>query len=101
MISKVFSGHSFYHACRYVVNKEGAVVLEQEGVRGHDHKVMSDDFILQQQLRPGEELSDERMIEIAKEYLEKMKITDTQFAITKHTDRKHIHLHIVANLVNN
>ncbi len=116
MVSKVFSGHSFYHACRYVVNKPGAEVLECEGVRGHDFKVMSDDFIIQQQLRPekekacfhcslsfypGEKLSDEQMIRIAKEYLEKMKITNTQYAITKHTDRRHIHLHVVANMVDN
>lgn len=114
MVSKVFSGHSFYHACRYVVNKPGAEVLECEGVRGHDFKVMSDDFITQQQLRPekekacfhcslsfypGEKLSDEQMVRIAKDYLEKMKVTNTQFAITKHTDRRHIHLHIVANMV--
>lgn len=116
MVSKVFSGHSFYHACRYVVNKPGAEVLECEGVRGHDFKGMSDDFIMQQQLRPekekacfhcslsfypGEILSDEKMANIAKEYLQKLKVTDTQFAITKHTDRRHIHLHIVANMVDN
>lgn len=116
MVSKVFSGHSFYHACRYVVNKPGAEVLEYEGVRGHDFKVMSDDFIMQQQLRPqkekacfhcclsfypGEKVDDKRMVQIAKEYLERLKIIDTQFAITKHTDRRHIHIHIVANMVNN
>jgi len=116
MVSKVFSGHSFYHAYRYIVNKPGAEVLECEGVRGHDFKVMSDDFIIQQQLRPekekacfhcslsfypGEKLSDEQMVRIAKDYLEKMKITNTQHAITKHTDRRHIHLHVVANMVDN
>ena len=116
MVSKVFSGHSFYHACRYVVNKPGAEVLNCEGVRGHDFKVMSDDFIMQQQLRPqkekacfhcslsfypGEKLGDEIMVKIAKEYLEKMGIVNTQFALTKHTDRKHLHLHIVANMVGN
>lgn len=84
MVSKVFSGHSFYHACRYVVNKPGTEVLECEGVRGHDFKVMSNNFIMQQQLRlekektcfhcflsfyPGEKLSDEKMTNIAKEYL--------------------------------
>ncbi len=41
------------------------------------------------------------MAKITKEYLEKLNITETQFAITKHTDRKHLHLHIVANMVNN
>ncbi|MEJ7829866.1 MAG: relaxase/mobilization nuclease domain-containing protein [Segetibacter sp.] len=116
MLSKVFSGHSFYHACRYIVNKPGAEVLECEGVRGHDYRLMAEDFILQQQLRPqkekacfhcslsfypGEILSNETMAKIAKEYLEKLNITETQFAITKHTDRRHVHLHIVANMVNN
>ena len=116
MLSKVFSGHSFYHACRYIVNKPGAEVLECEGVRGHDYRLMAEDFIMQQQLRsqkekacfhcslsfyPGEVLSNEMMVKIAKEYLEKLNITETQFAITKHTDRRHLHLHIVANMVNN
>jgi hypothetical protein len=41
------------------------------------------------------------MVEISKEYLVKMGITETQFAITKHVDKDHPHLHIIANLVNN
>lgn len=41
------------------------------------------------------------MAEIAKEYLREMKIVDTQFAIVKHMDKDHSHLHIIANLVNN
>ncbi len=116
MLSKVFPGHSFYHACRYVVNKPGAEVLEYEGVRGHDYRLMSDDFIKQRQLRPkkekacfhcslsfypGEVLKDELMVKIAKEYLENLGINNTQFTITKHTDRRHIHLHVVANMVDN
>ena len=116
MLSKVYSGHSFYHACRYIVNKPGAEVLEYEGVRGHDYKLMADDFLMQQQLHPtkgracfhcslsfypGEVLSNDVMSTIAKEYLDKLGMVNTQFAITKHTDRKHIHLHVVANMVNN
>ena len=30
-----------------------------------------------------------------------MRITDTQYAIIKHIDKDHPHLHIIANLVNN
>lgn len=116
MLSKVYNGHSFYHACRYIVTKQGAEVLYAEGVRSHDFKLMADDFILQQHMRPakekacfhcslsfypGEVVSDEKMVKIAKEYVQKLNITDTQFSITKHTDRRHPHLHIVANLVNN
>ncbi|GAC1416496.1 MAG: hypothetical protein NVS1B13_00370 [Flavisolibacter sp.] len=77
---------------------------------------MAEDFELQQGLRPGKEKSvfhgilsfypgenpsDAKMVEIAKAYLDTSGIRDTQYSITKHTDKKHLHLHIIANLVNN
>ncbi len=92
MLSKFYLGHSFYHARRYIVTKQGAEVLYAEGVRSHDFKLMANDFMLQQQLRPakekacfhcslsfypGEVISDDMMVKIAKEYLEKLNITDT------------------------
>ncbi len=117
MISKVVIGKTFYGACRYVcIDKKRAVVLEAEGVRDYDYKLMAKDFELQQSLRPsltkavfhgiisfypGEKIEDKLMAEIAKNYLREMKITDTQFAIVKHIDKNHLHLHILANLVNN
>ncbi|MDE3183723.1 MAG: relaxase/mobilization nuclease domain-containing protein [Bacteroidota bacterium] len=117
MISKVVIGRTFYGACRYIcMDKKRAVVLEAEGVRDYDYKLMAKDFELQQSLRPsltkavfhgiisfypGEKVEDKMMTEIAKEYLAEMKITDTQFAIVKHIDKNHLHLHVLANLVNN
>lgn len=117
MISKVITGKSFYGVCRYICKDERrAVILETEGVRDHNYKLMATDFEMQQGLRPtlksavfhgiisfypGEKIDDEKMLFIAKEYLEKMGITNTQYAITKHIDRNHPHLHIIANLVNN
>jgi hypothetical protein len=41
------------------------------------------------------------MLEIAKKYLEKIGMKNTQYAIAKHTDRAHLHLHIIANMVDN
>jgi hypothetical protein len=116
MISKYIPANSFYHTCRYICTKEGAEVLLTEGVRGHNYKLMADDFQTQQQLHPsksqacfhsilsfypGEKPSDELMTEIAEKYLKELKISDTQYAISKHTDKAHLHLHIVANMVNN
>jgi len=116
MISKPIPAHSFYHTCRYVCQKPGAEVLVTEGVRGHNYKVMAEDFIRQQQLRPSkakaclhgilsfhptEKPSNEMMMDIARKYLERLGVVNTQFAIVKHTDRKHSHLHIVANMVDN
>lgn len=116
MISKPVPADSFYHTCRYVCQKSGAEVLIAEGVRGHDYKLMAEDFLNQQQMRPTKEkacfhsilsfhpddkLSDEMMKEIALKYLSRLGITNTQFAISKHTDKEHPHLHIIANMVDN
>ncbi|WP_431216286.1 relaxase/mobilization nuclease domain-containing protein [Puia sp. P3] len=46
-------------------------------------------------------LSDELMKTLAQEYLTRLGIVNTQFAIVKHTDREHLHMHIVANMVDN
>ena len=46
-------------------------------------------------------LNDEEMVMLAKEYLQKMKIQDTQYLIVKHLDKEHPHIHIVYNRVSN
>src|SRR5438105_4884848 len=115
MLSKVFTGHSFYGSVRYVCqDQRRAVVLEAEGVRGHDYKLMIQDFEMQHGLRPtkkqacfhsilsfypGENPGDTMRVEIAEKYLERLGIINTQYSITKHTDKAHQHLHIIANMV--
>jgi hypothetical protein len=116
MISKVVTADSVYHTCRYICNKPGSEVLATDGVREFDYKLMADDFICQQQLRPGkqkaffhailsfhptEKPSNETLTTIAGQYLERLGIVDTQYSIVKHTDRSHLHLHVVANMVDN
>ncbi|MGI8584273.1 MAG: hypothetical protein ACR2KX_18930 [Chitinophagaceae bacterium] len=54
MISKVITGKTFYGACRYVcMDQKRAVVLEADGVRGYDYKLMAKDFEMQQAFRPS------------------------------------------------
>jgi len=117
MISKVITGKTFYGCCRYVCRDERrAVVLDAAGVRDYNYRYMGHDFELNRQqlsgkqkavfhgilsFYPGEQLSDTLMVQIAQEYLDKLGITDTQYVITKHTDKDHLHLHVIANLVNN
>lgn len=116
MISKVVPADSVYHTCRYICNKPGSEVLITDGVREYDHKLMAEDFIRQQQLRPGkqkaffhgilsfhpsEKPSNEVLQEIAGKYLQRLGIVNTQYSIVKHTDRSHLHLHVVANMVDN
>lgn len=117
MISKVFNGHSFYHAVRYVCRQEiKPEILATEGVRAHDHRLMAQDFIAQHELRPSkkqacfhsvlsfhpsEKPDNATLVEIAKKYLEGIGITNTQYAIVKHSEKAHMHLHVIANMVNN
>jgi Relaxase/Mobilisation nuclease domain len=116
MISKPVPANSFYHTCRYIANKPGSELLLSEGVRTHDNKLMAADFEMQKQLRPsktmacfhsilsfypGEKPTDDVMREIAKKYLSDLGIVNTQYAVSKHTDKAHLHMHIVANMVNN
>ncbi len=46
-------------------------------------------------------LTDELMAEIAREYMQRMGIVNTQYIVCRHTDTAHPHLHIVANRVDN
>jgi len=41
------------------------------------------------------------MVQIAKEYMEKMRIVNTQFIIGRHHDKEHPHIHLVFNRVDN
>src|SRR5258708_9569695 len=50
---------------------------------------------------PGEDPGNGRMVEIARKYLQEIGMTRTQFAIVKHLDKDHLHMHIVANRVDN
>ena len=116
MISKVVPADSVYHTCRYICNKPGSEILLTDGVRDFDYKEMAEDFINQQQLRPGkqkaffhgilsfhpsEKPSNEILTAIASQYLQQLGIINTQYSIVKHTDRSHLHLHVVANMIDN
>lgn len=46
-------------------------------------------------------LSDDKMAEIAREYMQRIEIVNTQYIVCRHTDTAHPHLHIVANRVDN
>ncbi len=46
-------------------------------------------------------LTEELMAKIAREYMRRMGIVNTQYIVCRHTDTAHPHLHIVANRVDN
>jgi hypothetical protein len=118
MIGKVITGKSFGGCIRYVVQKQDAVILDAAGIRIQEASQMINDFNLQRKFNPdlgkavghivlswsvndAAKLNDELMVTLAKEYLHKMKIRDTQYLFVKHNDREHPHIHVVYNRVDN
>jgi hypothetical protein len=118
MIGKVITGKSFGGCIRYVVQKHDAIILDGAGIRMRELNQIIDDFNLQRKYNPNlgqavghialswsindlAKLNDEVMVNMAKEYLQKMKIKETQYLIVKHQDRDHPHIHIVYNRVDN
>jgi hypothetical protein len=118
MMGKPITGKSFGGCIRYVVDKQEAKILAAEGVRMQNASALINDFNLQRKMRPElgkavghlvlswskedlAKLSDDIMIERAKEYMEKVGIRDTQFVVVRHSDRDHPHLHLIYNRVDN
>ncbi len=116
MIARIFSASgSFHRVCRYVCQRQKtSEVLLAEGVREHDYRLMARDFETIHSLRelrskpvfhgmidfhPDEKPDDRKMVQIAREYLQEMGLVNTQYAVVKHTDTSHDHLHIVANRI--
>jgi len=118
MIGKVITGKSFGGCVRYVVQKQDAEILYAEGVRTEHLNQTIRDFDMQRKTNPGlgkavghialswsatdqSKLNNEMMIDVAREYLERMKIQNTQFLVVKHQDKNHPHVHIIYNRINN
>lgn len=98
--------------------KEQARVLAAEGIAPPEVREMVRDFKDQTLLNPriknaighislsfspkdADKLTDAKMTGIAKEYMERMGIRDTQFLLVRHLDQAHPHCHLVYNRVGN
>ena len=117
MVGKVISGSSFSGTVGYVM-KEESRILEAEGITPPEVKDMVQDFKDQTLLNPrlkntvghislsfspkdAPRMTDALMTRIAKEYMQKMGITDTQYLLVRHLDQPHPHCHLVYNRVGN
>src|SRR5690606_32927728 len=115
---KLIVGKSFGGCVRYLLEREQSKVLDSAGVRDYDIKTIIADLNAQRKLRPQlsnavghtvlswsnedrEKLTVEKMEQHAREYMEKMGIKNTQYVTVLHKDKKHPHLHIVYNRVDN
>ena len=111
---------SFARVVNYVNNPKKARLIDSKDVRLDDNATIARSMHGQADDKPGRKLknpvyhisldfahedapklTDELMVEIAREYMRRMGITNTQYIVCRHTDREHQHLHIVANRVDN
>lgn len=111
---------SFARLVNYVNNPKKARLIDSKDVRLDDNAAIARSMQGQADDKPGRKLknpvyhisldfahedtpklTDGLMVEIAREYMRRMGITDTQYIVCRHTDKEHQHLHIVANRVDN
>ena len=101
MIAKIVTGASFGGCTAYAYGKDQAEVIAHDGIIPDDPKIAAKCFEIQSQLnprvskpvghiaisfKPGDKprLTNEFMVQVAKEYMEKMGIKDTQYVIVRH-----------------
>lgn len=117
MIGKIIAGSSFAGTVGYVM-KEQSRILSADGITPPDVREMVQDFKDQTLLNPrlrnavghislsfspkdGVRMTDALMRDIAKEYMQRMGITDTQYLLVRHLDQPHPHCHLVYNRIGN
>lgn len=119
MMAKITKGSVFAGAIKYIFDPEKQTeLLAAEGVRLKNVESVARSFEAQRQLntrvtRPVGHISldfsaqdrqwldNTTMVAIAREYMERMGIRDTQFIIGRHHDREHPHIHLLYNRVDN
>ncbi len=118
MIGKVMKRAAFKGCVNYVLNKQEAKLLAADGVLLSDVKSIIQSFHIQRLMKPNikhpvghislsylpddkDKLTDGTMITLAKEYMQEMNITDTQYIIVRHFDNGNPHVHLVYNRIDN
>ena len=119
MIAKIIKGSGFKGVINYILDpKKGTELIDNSGVRIENISHIVQSFIDQTELNPrvskvvghislsfsaqdSSKLNNEWIAQIAREYMEKMGIKDTQYIIGRHFDKEHPHVHIAFNRINN
>ena len=119
MIAKIMKGSGFKGVINYILDpKKGTELIDSSGVRTDRVSHIIQSFIDQTDLNPrvdkvvghislsfsaqdSPRLSNEWMTKVAREYMEKMGIKDTQYIIGRHFDKEHPHVHIAFNRIDN
>ena len=117
MIAKNIKGKGFAGCVRYVLNDKHEL-LEAEGVLADSAESIIHSFAMQRSMRneitkpmghipisfaPEDKprMTNEFMLQLAKEYMQEMGIENTQYIVVRHHNTDNDHLHIVYNRIDN
>ena len=119
MIAKIVTGSNFNGAINYILDKgKNAEIIDSYGIRLKDNNSIINSFNTQLELNPNiskpvyhisldfsaqdlNNLTNEKMKVIARDYMKKMNINDTQYIIVRHYDKEHPHIHLCINRIDN
>ena len=119
MIAKIMKGSDFKGVVYYILNDEkGTQIIDSDGLFLENNDTIAQGFIGQAQMNPRvtkavghialsfskedePRLTNRVMAGIALEYMERMRIKNTQFFIARHFDKEHPHVHIAFNRIDN
>lgn len=119
MMAKIIKGKGFKGCVNYILDKnKNTQILDAEGLRMKSKASIIQGFVSQAKLNPNlsksvghislnfsaqdkDKITDVMMVKVAREYMSKMGIKDTQYFIARHHDKEHPHIHICFNRVDN
>lgn len=119
MMGKIMKRNDFGKIVNYTMKGNNkSKLLATEGVRSDSKQHIAESFSCQAGLntrirtpvyhislsfskQDSGKLTDDLMVKIAGEYMEKMNIKNTQYIVVRHYDREHPHIHLVINRVDN
>ena len=116
MIAKIVTGASFGGCTAYAYGKDQAEVIAHDGIIPDDPKIATKCFEIQSQLNPRVSkpvghiaisfkpedrlrLTNEFMVQLVQEYMDKMGIYDTQYVVVRHHNTPNPHCHLIFNRV--
>ena len=119
MIAKIVTGGDFSGVINYILDaKKATELLSSEGVRIKNKNTIAKSFVAQTELnarvskpvghisldfsvQDKEKLSNEFMVKVADDYMDRMGIINTQFVVARHFDKEHPHIHLVFKRIDN
>lgn len=118
-MGKISKGRSFNKCVKYILDEgKNTKLLDAQGVRLKSSGSIVQSFIAQAKLNPKlsisvghislsftaqdkDKLSNEFLVKVTREYMQKMSIVNTQYIVAQHFDKEHPHIHLCFNRVDN